>query len=102
MDSAQWKSIHGTDRMYNREGERTNTSIFLEHDVVPNKFTFSAGLLANKNTGLDNDFRFYPGIDISYRPDYHWKLYASWNKALRMPTFTDLYMSNVIQQGTPN
>jgi iron complex outermembrane receptor protein len=99
MDSAQWKSIHGTDRMYNREGERTNTSIFLEHDVVLNKFTFSAGLLANKNTGLDNDFRFYPGIDISYRPDYHWKLYASWNKALRMPTFTDLYMSNVIQQG---
>ena len=99
MDQSQWKSIHGTERMYNHEGERTNNSVFMEHDVVLDKFTLSAGVLANKNTALSGGLRFYPGIDISYRPNYNWKLYASWNKALRMPTFTDLYMSNVIQQG---
>ena len=102
MNECDWKKIHDTDRKYNREGMRTNTSIFIEHDIILNKFTFSTGLLANKNTGLDGSFRFYPGIDIAYRPNYNWKLYFSWNKALRMPTFTDLYISNAIQQGDVN
>jgi vitamin B12 transporter len=99
LDENQWKDISGSDRMYDHKGERTNTSVFVEHNVILNKFTLSAGLLANKNTGLDSDFRFYPGIDVSYRPSDNWKIYASWNKALRMPTYTDLYTSNVAQQG---
>ena len=70
-----------------------------EHNFIFGGFTLSAGVLANKNTGLDNDFRFYPGFDLSYRPNQNWKFYASWNKALRMPTYTDLYISNVVQQG---
>ena len=73
-----------------RRGERTNTNIMLEHNFIFGGFTLSAGVLANKNTGLDNDFRFYPGVDMSYRPNDNWKFYASWNKALRMPTYTDL------------
>ena len=94
-----YKNIHGTDRQYTRKGERTNTNIMLEHNFIFGGFTLSAGVLANKNTGLDNDFRFYPGIDMSFRPDDNWKFFASWNKALRMPTYTDLYMSNSVQQG---
>ncbi len=99
LAEADWKPIHGTDRQYSREGNRTNTSLFLEHNVILGGLTVSAGLLANRNTGLDGDYRFYPGIDVSYRPTSHWKLYASWNKALRVPTFTDLYTSNSAQQG---
>ena len=102
LDSVDYKDIHGSDRMYNHKGERTNTSIFIEHNVILGGLTLSAGLLANKNTGLDGDFRFYPGVDISYRPDDNWKFYASWNKALRVPTYTDLYTSNVAQQGDVN
>ena len=75
------------------------TNIMLEHNFIFGGFTLSAGVLANKNTGLDNDFRFYPGVDMSYRPNDNCKFYASWNKALRMPTYTDLYISNVVQQG---
>ena len=74
----------------------------LEHNFIFGGFTLSAGVLANKNTGLDNDFRFYPGVDMSYRPNDNWKFYASWNKALRMPTYTDLYMSNAVQRGDIN
>lgn len=33
----------------------------------------------------------YPGIDISYRPDIHWRLHASYNTSLRMPSFTEMY-----------
>ena len=94
-----YKDISGSDRQYTRKGERTNTNIMLEHNFIFGGFTLSAGVLANKNTGLDNDFRFYPGVDMSYRPNDNWKFYASWNKALRMPTYTDLYMSNSVQQG---
>lgn len=95
----RWKGIHGTDRRLSRHGGRTNTSLFLEHDVIAGPLTLSAGLLANRNTGLGGGYRLYPGIDASWRPDSHWKLYASWNKALRMPTWTDLYTSNSAQQG---
>ena len=95
----QYKDISGSDRQYTRKGERTNTNIMLEHDFIFGSFTLSAGVLANKNTGLDHDFRFYPGVDLSYRPNNNWKFYVSWNKALRMPTYTDLYISNVVQQG---
>ena len=99
LAEADWKHIHGADRQYSREGNRTNTGLFLEHNVILGGLTVSAGVLANRNTGLDGDYRFYPGVDVSYRPTSHWKFYASWNKALRVPTFTDLYTSNSAQQG---
>ena len=44
-----------------------------------------------KNTGNEMNFRFYPGADISWRFVRNWKLYASFNTSLRMPTFTELY-----------
>ena len=102
LPADQWKSIHGSDRMYERRGERTNTSLFLEHNVVLEHFTLSAGLLANHNTWLSGGLRFYPGVDISWRPNVQWKVYASWNKALRLPTYTDLYISNRAQVGDMN
>ncbi len=102
LDESQWKDIRGTDRQYIREGNRTNTSLFVEHNIILGGFTLSAGLLANRNTWLDESFRLYPGIDLSYRPDDHWKLYASWNKALRVPTYTDLFTNNPAQQGDLN
>ncbi len=98
-DESQWREISGSDRFYDHRGERTNTSIFAEHNVVLSNLTVSAGLLLNRNTGLDGRFRMYHGIDVSYRPNTKWKISASWNTALRMPTYTDIYISNVVQQG---
>lgn len=106
MDEADWQLIahndDGTDQYYKYRDVRTNVSAFLEHDILLRQWTFSLGLLANMNDGLDTKWRFYPGVDISYRPDDSWKLYASWNMALRMPTFTDLYYSGVNVEGNSN
>ncbi len=99
MDEKDWEHIHGSDRQYNRKGSRTNASFFAEHNVILGGFTLSAGVLANRNTGLDSRLRFYPGVDLSFRPSDQWKVYASWNKALRMPTYTDLYTDNSVQHG---
>ena len=38
-------------------------------------------------------FTLYPGVDASYRIGSHWKVYASYNSSLRMPSFTELYYS---------
>lgn len=95
----KWIDINGTERKYDHSADRTNTSFFLEHNVILGGFTLSAGVLVNRNTGLDDKFRFYPGVDLSWRPNELWKFYASWNKALRVPTFTDLYTNNSVQTG---
>jgi len=95
----RWSRIHGSDRYYDHIGDRTNTSFFAEHNIIFDRLTVSAGVLANRNTGLDDDFRFYPGVDVSYRPCDNLKLYVSWNKALRLPTYTDIYIDNATQKG---
>lgn len=91
--------VGNSSRDYEREGRRVNTNFFLEHTFLAKDFSLSVGAMANRNTGLDSKFRFYPGVDVSWRPDDHWKLYLSYNRALRLPTYTDLYTNNSVQYG---
>lgn len=72
---------------------RTNLSFHLEHNILLRGFTLSAGVIAVRNTGNEMNFRFYPGVDASWQFARDWKLYASFNTSLRMPTFTELYYS---------
>lgn len=90
------------DAQYTNSANRTNISYFLEHNLLLNRFTLSVGVLANYNTSLDQGFRFYPGVDASYRIGDNIRLYGSWNKALRMPTFTDLYYEGPTNLGNPD
>ena len=72
---------------------RSNLSFYLEHNVLLRRFTLSAGFIAIKNTWNEMPFTLYPGIDASLRVSDHWKVYASYNTSLRMPSFTELYYS---------
>jgi iron complex outermembrane receptor protein len=72
---------------------RSNLSFHLEHNILLKRFTLSAGFVAVKNTWNEMPFTLYPGIDASYRMGEHWKVYASYNTSLRMPSFTELYYS---------
>ena len=85
--------VKGRDASYKVGLNRTDINIYLEHNVVLQRFTFSAGVTAAKNTGNDEGFRLYPGADVSFRVSDFWKVYASYNSSLRMPTFTELYYS---------
>ena len=85
--------IHGTDRDYTLGLNRTNLSFHLEHNILLRQFTLSAGFIAVKNTWNEMPFKVYPGMDMSYRLGNHWKVYASYNSSLRMPSFTELYYS---------
>ena len=72
---------------------RSNLSFHLEHNILLRRFTLSAGFVAVKNTWCEMPFTLYPGIDASLRLGDHWKVYASYNSSLRMPSFTELYYS---------
>ena len=72
---------------------RSNISFHLEHNVMLKRFTLSAGFVTVKNSWNDMPFRFYPGIDASYRISDQLRVYASYNSSLRMPSFTELYYS---------
>lgn len=86
-------SIHGTDRDYEYGLNRTNIQFILEHNVVWNSLTVSAGLVAVNNSWADMGVRVYPSIDAGYRISNNWKVYASYNVSLRMPSVTELYYS---------
>ena len=83
--------IKGTDRDYTLGVNRTNISGYVEHNLLLKHLTISAGLMAVKNTWSNMNMSIYPGIDLSYRPDNHWTLHASYNTSLRMPSFTEMY-----------
>jgi iron complex outermembrane receptor protein len=84
-------AIYGTDRDYTLGLNRTNISAYAEHNVLLQNLTVSAGFVVVKNTWADMNPTIYPGIDASLRLGSHWKLHASYNTSLRMPSFTEMY-----------
>jgi iron complex outermembrane receptor protein len=80
---------------------RTNISYFLEHTYLYKGFTLGIGILANYNTAYSNDIDFYPSVNAAYRLTDNLKVFASWNNATRIPTFTDLYYSDPSHEGNP-
>ena len=84
-------AIHGNDRDYTLGLNRTNISAYAEHNLLLRNLTVSAGMVAVKNTWADMNPTIYPGIDASLRLGSHWKLHASYNTSLRMPSFTEMY-----------
>ncbi len=99
LEEEQYVKVTGKDRYFDKQDNRTHISYYLEHNLLLEKWTLSLGILAHMNTALETGYRYYPGVDLSFRPKDRWKLYASWNKALRMPTFTDLYYQSETLQG---
>ncbi len=99
LSSVLGKTMNEPDGKYTKADDRTNISFALEHNLLLPRFTLTAGLLANYKTQLRGAYKFYPSINVSYRVLDNLKTYASWNKATRMPTFTDLYYTTATHIG---
>ena len=78
---------------------RTTVSFSLEHNILLRHWTISAGVMASMTSAIDHRFRFYPGIDVAYRPTSRLKLLFSYNKGFRLPTFTELYYKSPTHEG---
>lgn len=85
---------------YNKSKTRDNLSFFGEHQKKWKKYSLSAGTLANYNSQFG--LAFYPGIDLSYFSSQNSTLYASANRSLRYPTFTELYLNTSTVKADPN
>ena len=85
--------------VYTRSDNRSTVSFCLEHNILLKHWTISAGLMTSMTSAIDNSFRFYPGIDIAYRPSSNWKVLLSYNKGFRLPTFTELYYKSPTHEG---
>ena len=95
------KKIPGEDSIrYTKRDTRENISLYFEHNIYFNHFSASTGLMANHNTKLSG-IEFYPGVDMSYQIKSPIKWYASFNRSLRMPSFTDLYYKGPQNRGNP-
>lgn len=57
------------------------------------KIKGTAGLYANYNT--DFGWQVYPGIDLAYLVNDHWKASTSIGSAQRIPSFTDLHINQL-------
>ena len=96
------KPMNNPDGKYTNSDNRTNISYMLEQNLVLDRFSLSAGIMANKNTAGQSNYKFFPSLNASYKLDNGLKFYGSWNKASRMPTFTDLYYNTRTHSGNAN
>ena len=73
-----------------RDG-RTSVGIYLEHSVSIKRVNISIGAFGHYNSADDSGIRLYPGVDLSWQTSDNVRLFASFNRSMRMPTFTDLH-----------
>jgi vitamin B12 transporter len=86
--------------IYTKGKTRKNTSAYFEQFKNWNKATLTFGTLLNFNSQFGTNW--YPGIDFSYKISGNSNLYASVNRALRFPTFTEMYLVGSTVKGDPN
>ena len=90
---------------YTHHDSRTNLSITAGHTIRLSQWTISAGLLAFMPLPLGGGREgaqystLAPGLDLAYTPTPRWRLFASYNKGFRLPTFTDLYYKSPTHEG---
>lgn len=94
-------ALFNNDGFYTKEDARTNSMLTFEHKISMGPVSLTGAISANHNTAFGFT-GFYPGIGAQYRFRRNWKLKASLNKSMRLPTFTDLYYAGPVNIGNPN
>ena len=96
--------IKGTDSLYYSKGYNRKTySYFLDHTYTSNNFYITGGLLISMNKDSLIRIEIFPGIDLSYHLfNKKARLFASVNRSLRLPTFTDMFYKDPSNEGTQN
>ncbi|RUA28112.1 MAG: hypothetical protein DSY76_04630 [Bacteroidetes bacterium] len=94
-------ALFNPEGFYTKEDARTNSMLSFEHEISMGSVILTGAISANYNTAYGFT-GFYPGIDAQYRFHKNWKLKASVDKTMRLPTFTDLYYAGPANIGNPD
>ena len=84
---------------FKKEYNRTIYTGIIDHSLNLGKWYVSAGVAMSYSADFKSTT--YGGFDIGYSMNDNVKVFASANSATRLPTFTDLFFSNPVQQGNP-
>lgn len=82
-------NIAGSRGFYNLGADRHNISAAIEQFKKLGRLDLSAALLLNYNTAYSTDF--YPALTAGYNFNRSNKIYSSFNRSFRLPSYTDLY-----------
>lgn len=88
------------DGFYTKEYDRNILNVFANHSIVFKSITFSAGIQTFSNTKIKSIFS--PGADIIWKAAKNVQFGVSFNKAVRIPTFTDLFYNGPVNIGNPD
>jgi iron complex outermembrane receptor protein len=82
--------------------DRLMTTLFLEHrfQIFDKKMDVTPGVAATYYS--DFNFHAFPGIDLGYKINDNFKIYANAGYTFRIPTYTDLYYSDPTTLGNEN
>lgn len=78
---------------------REKYGMFLEHQLIIDSFSLNAGFYAYKYAEIG--WKYWPGFDLSYKLSHNVKVFGSFGKAFRLPTFTDLFYKSPTINGNP-
>lgn len=74
---------------YLKGDSRENKSLYAEHNYVSEKLYVSIGAMYNIHSDFADEI--FPGMDVSYQLTERIRPFASVNRSLRFPSYTDLY-----------
>jgi vitamin B12 transporter len=84
---------------YTKRYGRDNFAYFQEHNYQNGNFDISGGIMLNWNSAYPDKPSLFPGLDASYRFWSGTRIYFSFNRGLNLPTFTDLFYTDPVNQG---
>jgi vitamin B12 transporter len=86
--------------IFTKSKNRSNGRLFADQRVYLGDWTLAGGLSGNLNSDFGTYFT--GGIDVGYRLTENLQCQFNWNKAYRLPTFTDLYYQSATQISNPD
>lgn len=85
---------------YSRSDFRHNFSVFAEHVYSSDKIIINSGIMTYWNQHYN--WNFYYGTDAGYYINNKLMIKAGINKAMRLPSFTELYYESLSNIGNPD
>ena len=96
VDVTSWAGAQYT-YSYTRHG----LGVLAEHNLFVGNLSISAGTLVYFHNDLEDGPGWFPGLDVAWQLNPHVRWFASANRTLRLPTFTDLFYSGPSNLGNP-
>ncbi|NVK05653.1 MAG: TonB-dependent receptor [Flavobacteriia bacterium] len=82
-------AVPGTRFNYTRSDSRLNSGAFVHQRYTLGNVIFNGSLRFNANSAFGNEW--LPGFEVAYSIPNAGRVYGSYNRSFRLPTFTDLY-----------